>query len=158
LTRITPGRIERHVKATALLSSLQQPTTSFAMNTSTKPLTELHTENADWIKHLDFYTDEIRIMQSRIAEIESKNTAHDVRGQVEHFQNQLILQRNHVDELRHDIIDHESYIVNRANENPVALEKQRLHDHPVLRGRMQDFEKIFNELRAELNRFLAKFM
>ncbi len=128
------------------------------MDTTTKPLTELHTENAGWIKDLDFYTDEIRIMKARIEEIAAKNTADDVRAQVEHFQNQLILQRNHVDELRHAINDHESYIVNRATENPVALEQRRLHDHPLLRGRVSDFEKIFNELRAELNKFLAKFM
>lgn len=144
--------------ATPLLSSLQKTNKTLPMDTTTKPLAELHTENAEWIKRLDFYMDEIRIMRSRIEEIDAKNTAHDVRAQVEHFQNQLILQRNHVDELRHAIIDHESYIVNRANENPVALEKQRLHDHPVLRGRILDFERIFKELRAELNKFLAKFM
>lgn len=128
------------------------------MNPTTKPLTELHTENADWLKRLDFYTDETRIMRERIEEIASKNTGADIRGQVEHFQNQFIIQKNHIDELRHDINDHENFIVSQVKENPVAVDHRRLQDHPVLRDRMNDFEKIFNELRTELNLFLAKAM
>ena len=128
------------------------------MNSNTKPITDLHAENAEWLKSLDFYNDEIRIMRDRIEEISSKNTDNDIRAQVEHFQNQLIIQKNHIDELRHSINDHESFIINRVKENPVAVEHRRLHDHPVLRSKMEDFEKIFNELRAELNKFLAKTM
>lgn len=128
------------------------------MNSNTKPLTDLHAENAEWLKSLDFYNDEIRIMRDRIEEISSKNTNNDIRAQVEHFQNQFIIQKNHIDELRHSINDHESFIINRVKENPVAVEQRRLHDHPVLRGKMEDFEKIFNELRTELNKFLAKTM
>lgn len=128
------------------------------MNTATKSITELHTENSEWLKNLDFYNDEIRIMRERIEEIVSKNTGEDIRKQVEHFQNQLIIQKNHIDELRHDIGDHENFIVSQINANPVAVEHRKLHDHPVLRGRMIDFEKIFNELRAEENKFMSKTM
>lgn len=126
------------------------------MDTATKPIAELHAENTEWIKKLDFYADEIKVMTNRISEIAAKNTAADVMGQVEHFQNQFIIQKNHIDELRHAVNDHETYIVNRIKENPVASDHRKLNDHPVLRDRMNAFEKIFSELRSELNKFLSK--
>ncbi len=124
----------------------------------TKKIYDLHEEHQTWLKNLAFYKDEIKVMQNRIDEIAGKNNTQEVLKQVEHFQNQLIIQKNNIDELNHSIKDHENYLENRVNENPVAVEHRKVNDHPKMRDSYESFDKIFNELRKELNLFLAKWM
>lgn len=124
----------------------------------TKSIGELHAEHTDWLKRLDFYTDEITIMRNRISEIAAKNTAKEVLAQVEHFQNALVVQKNNIDELHHAIKDHDSYLENRVEENSVAADKRQVHDHPKMRDNFNSFETYFNSLRHELNQFLSKVM
>lgn len=124
----------------------------------TKKIYELHEEHKEWLNNLAFYKDEIKVMQNRISEVASKNSAADVLKQIEHFQNQLIIQRNNIDELSHSIKDHENYLENRVNENPTAVDHRKVNDHPKMRDSYTSFDKVFNELRKELNAFLAKWM
>lgn len=124
----------------------------------TKKVYTLHEENKEWLSKLAFYKDEIKVMENRVSEIASKNTSKDILSSVEHFQNQLIIQRNSIDELAHSINDHETYLVNRAKENPTAIDHRSVNDHPVMRDSFNSFEKVINELRKELNMFLTKTM
>ena len=66
-----------------------------------------HAENADWMNRLAFYKEEITILKELLAEIAQKNTSQETLKTVEHFQNQLIVQRNNLDELAHNIKIHE---------------------------------------------------
>lgn len=125
---------------------------------TTKPITQLHIEHNTWLMKLDFYADEVIIMTKRLEEVASKNTAKDILAQVEHFQNQLILQKENIDEIRHAIKDHENYLENRINENPTASDHRSVNDHPKMRENVNAFEKIFNELRHEFLAFLSKVM
>jgi hypothetical protein len=125
---------------------------------TTKSITQLHIEHNSWLMKLDFYADEVTIMTKRLEEVASKNTAKDILAQVEHFQNQLIMQKEHIDEIRHVIKSHESYIENRINENPTASDHRSVEDHPKMRDRVNSFEKIFNDLRHEFLAFLSKVM
>jgi uncharacterized membrane protein YgaE (UPF0421/DUF939 family) len=124
----------------------------------TKKVYTLHEENKEWLSKLAFYKDEIKVMENRVSEIASKNTSKDILSSVEHFQNQLIIQRNSIDELAHSINDHETYLINRAKENPTAIDHRSVNDHPVMRDSFNSFEKVINELRKELNLFLTKTM
>lgn len=124
----------------------------------TKKIYELHEEHKEWLNNLAFYKDEIKVMQNRISEVASKNSSPEVLKQIEHFQNQLIIQRNNIDELNHSIKDHENYLENRVNENPTAVDHRKVNDHPKMRDSYTSFDKVFNELRKELNVFLAKWM
>ena len=124
----------------------------------TKKIYELHEEHKEWLNKVAFYKDEATIMQNRVSEIASKNTSKEISGAIEHFQNQLIIQRNNLDELKHNITEHESYLVNKAKENPTAVDHKSVNDHPKMRDALNSFEKVFNDLRKELNVFLAKTM
>ena len=66
----------------------------------------LSTEHQDWLKAIDFYDNELDILEKRLAEVATKNTGIDAMKGVEHFQNQFIIQRNTIDELRHNINEH----------------------------------------------------
>jgi hypothetical protein len=125
---------------------------------NTKSVAELHAEHGEWLNKLEFYVDEISIQRIRLSEIASKNTSKEILAQVEHFQNQFIVQKENIDELRHAIKDHEIYVENRVTENPVDSDHRQLHDHPKMRENFDGFEKNFNSLRHEFNAFLSKNM
>ncbi|MCX8080370.1 MAG: hypothetical protein N3F09_03940 [Bacteroidia bacterium] len=124
----------------------------------TKKIYELHEEHVEWLKEVDFFRDELKIMQNRLDEIASKYTRQDVLKEVEHFQNQFKLHQNHLDELAHAAREHEQYLQNKLKQNGVAADKQRSFDHPLMRDRFKTQEKLFRELRTEFNKFLSKTM
>lgn len=123
-----------------------------------KTIYQLHEDHKIWLNKLAFYKDELLIMQNRISEIAKKNTSKEVLSFVEHFQNQLIVQREQIDILNHDIKKHESFLEAAANKNPTAIDHQKFPDHLIRRDSVETFEKIFNDLRKELIGFLSKWM
>ncbi len=117
-----------------------------------------HEENKEWMNSLLFYTDEIKIMNGRLAEVASKNTSKDVLAQVEHFQNQLLIQRDTLDTLKHEINLSNDSINKEVHKNEVAVDHRRINDHTVIRDNMIAFEKIFKTLRQEFNEFVSKWI
>ena len=118
----------------------------------------LHSEHREWLNTLDFYKQDLGFLKSRLEEVAAKNSSKDVLALVEHFQNQFIIQKNEMDEFRHAIKEHENQLEAAVNVNPVAINRQRLNDHPELRERMERFEKLFQEVRMELLRFVARYL
>lgn len=105
-----------------------------------------------------FYTDEIKIMQGRLAEVAKKNTSKDVLAQVEHFQNQLLIQREALDTLKHEINLSNDLINKEIHKNETAVDHRKIEDHTVIRDNMGSFEKIFKSLRLEFNEFISKWI
>lgn len=117
-----------------------------------------HEENTTWINKLDFYKDEIKILTGRLEEITSKNNHDDVLAQVEHFQNQWIIQRNNIDEIAHLVKANEARLLAEINDNPVAVDHRKMEYHSQEKELVESFEKNFNEIRGEFNGFAAKWM
>lgn len=127
------------------------------MKTGEKIYTQ-HQEHIEWMNKLKFYTDDITVMKNRLSEIAAKNSHQDVLAQVEHFQNQFIVQKNNIDEISHTIKLDESAIEKEVNKNPVAVDHREMPAHSDERNAISMFEKNFNELRAEFNIFAARWM
>ncbi len=125
---------------------------------TTKSIYQLHEEHKIWLNALAFYADELSIMKNRISEIAKKNTSKEVLSLVEHFQNQLIIQKEQIDILKHHIKGHEVGLESAADNNPTAVDHEKFSDHAAQRNKMENFEKIFNDLRKELIHFLSKWM
>lgn len=123
-----------------------------------KTIYQLHEEHKTWLNKLLFYKDELLIMQNRISEIAEKNTSKDVRSLVDHFHNRLIIQKEQIDILNHDIKSHESYLDIALHKNATDIESDNLVDHKKHRESIAVFEKLFKELREELIDFLSKWM
>jgi uncharacterized membrane protein YgaE (UPF0421/DUF939 family) len=117
-----------------------------------------HLENQDWLKRLDFYKEDLSILRERLDEVTSKNNHVDFLKSVEHFQNQFIIQRNHIDELAHQIKVNENILVALIEDNPIAVDHRKVESHDAEAEFIGFFEKNFAELRAEFNVFLAKWM
>jgi hypothetical protein len=97
-------------------------------------------------------------MTNRLSEVASKNTSSEVLALVDHFNNQLIIQKEQIDILNHDIKSHESYLEAAVRKNVNDIEHAKFSDHKNHRESIAVFEKIFKELREELIDFLSKWM
>jgi hypothetical protein len=117
-----------------------------------------HAENTDWTNRLSFYKDEIKIMTGRLVEVASKNSSDEVLAQVEHFQNQFIIQRNNIDEALHAVRINEDALQEEVNSNPVAVDHRSVAYHAEEKEMVESFEKNINDLRAEFNEFAAKWL
>jgi hypothetical protein len=117
-----------------------------------------HEENTEWINKLDFYKDEITILKGRLEEIASKNNSQDVLAFVESYQNRFIIQRNNIDEISHKVKENEQALINEINSNPVAVDHRKTEYHAAEKDLVESFEKNFNDLRDEFNKFSSKWM
>lgn len=117
-----------------------------------------HEENTEWLKKLDFYKDEISILKGRLEELATKNNAQEVLAEVERFQNQFIIQRNNIDEIAHKVREHEQSLLDEIKSNPVAVDHRKVEYHAVEQDLVNSFEKVFNEVREDFNKFSSKWM
>lgn len=121
-------------------------------------LYELHEEHKVWNNKLDFYKEDITILEKRLEELVTKNTDQSIRAEIEKYQNQFIIQKNNIDQIQHIINQDEKEIVKEINDNPVAVDHRKMEDHSKERDLVETFEQKLNGLRADFNSFSAKWM
>lgn len=119
---------------------------------------DLHAEHTEWQNKIAFYKDEITMMRNRLGEVAAKNSDKEVQAMVEHFQNQLIVQQEQSDILKHDVKEYENVITDHLKKNSTAPDRMKWEDHSHMRDRVDAFEKIMNDLRKELIGFLVRWM
>ncbi|MCE3258831.1 MAG: hypothetical protein K0S12_472 [Bacteroidetes bacterium] len=117
-----------------------------------------HEENKKWLSDLDFYSDAIKVLQERLEEVVRKNSSKTILAKVEQFQNQLFIQKNTIEIIRHKIRLSEEKLVESAKQNPVAVDHRRMADHADIRDEIRMFEKVFIGLKSELTFSLIKWM
>ena len=122
-------------------------------------ISHMNNAHSDWLRALHFYRDELKILNSRLTEIASKNNGREVLIDIEHFENQLRIQAGNINSLTHEI---------RANVSNAAIEAKAsgagyidgnlLAQHTELGNKFETEEKIINELRRSFNDFAAEWM
>lgn len=117
----------------------------------------LHGDHIEWINKLDFYKDDLKIFNNRLAEIVSKNNHTEVLAEIEKFQNQFIVQNDNIDQIKHIINLDEDKIIKEINSNPIAVD-HRTMSHSGEKDLVDTFEKNFKSIREEFNKFSAKWM
>jgi hypothetical protein len=122
-------------------------------------ISRMTNEQSDWQRGLDFYKDEIKIHTHRLSDVSGMYTPKDeAKPQVEHFQNQFIIQRNNIDELSQDLRALESKISAETLEMAQHINATTLAEHDIIRERYTGLEKTINDLRHEHNAFLVKYI
>lgn len=121
-------------------------------------VSHLSHEHTDWLRALDFYEDELDILENRLAEVAGKNNGREAMAGIEHFQNQFVIQRNNIDEIRHSINENLSKIAADVKVSAGHVDYELVEEHDSLREDYIGLEKVINELRHEFSRFLAKWM
>lgn len=119
----------------------------------------LHMEYQLWTRELIFYKEEIRIFEDHLATLLKRNNKNGVPQQVEHFQNQFILQKEVIDFLKHDLIVSERQLAKMALELcGEGIDNIKMDNHGKLRERMSTFRKIYREIKNEYRRFEMQWM
>lgn len=117
-------------------------------------LSEMKNEHDTWQDRLRFYKEEISHFNQHLGKLAIAGGQYNKMASVEHFQNQFIRQKEVLDIIRHDFKQHENLI--EALEEGKSMEPsegiQRVHS--VQRDKLEQFERIFHDLRNEFNVFL----
>jgi len=120
--------------------------------------TNLGVEKHEWLEKIDFYKGELNILQDRLLEVASKNTGAQSSAEVEHFQNQFILQKNNSDELAHKIREYTHHAFEDLKHHEGHVDSALMVQRKQLGEAVEEHEKILNELRHEFNQFLTRWM
>ena len=120
----------------------------------------LHLGNTqqEWLRKLDFYATEMEFLQGRLSEIILKNTHHTPLSEAEHFQNQFIVQRNNIDELKHTINVHAHLVSEDSRHHAGRVEGTLIDDQEQIEAEVTTLESIVKDIRLDFNKFLAKWM
>jgi hypothetical protein len=115
-------------------------------------------EHEQWLKSISFYDDDLDVLENRLTEIVKKNNGQEVMTGVEHFQNQFMIQRNNISDLKHNIKKHAGNVAADAQIHAGKMDEFFMDEHGNLKSEVDSFEKVMNDLRHEFSLFLAKWM
>lgn len=118
----------------------------------------LSNEYQSWQNALGFYKDELAVYKNRLTEVAGKNTAHEIMQQVEHFQNQFVIQIESIDTLNHDIKIHLSEMAGTMQDHAGHVNQEQLATQAQLKERFETESKIFTDLKVEFTQFLSKVL
>lgn len=120
-------------------------------------LTEMKHEHDYWQDRLRFYKDEISHFNNHLGRLSISGVPREVMNSLAHFQNQFIRQKEELETIRHEFRQHENLIeaieAGKAGEPSEGIRCI----HNVQRDKLDQFERIFHELRNEFNVFLNQF-
>lgn len=120
----------------------------------TKP-NQFHHENKTWNRMLEFFKQENTFLKNRLSEVLDNSTDKEFLALAEQFQNKFIIKDEYIDELRHDINEQDKKLTeSTANYIDINLIKRQ----EKLRNEMEYFEKDFNKLKNEFNKYLSKVL
>jgi hypothetical protein len=112
---------------------------------------QFHHENKTWGRMLDFFKQENSFLKTRLSEVLDRSADRDFLALAEQFQNKFILKDEYIDELRHDVNMQEINLKNTTGAGDLKLTKRQ----EKLRNEMEYFEKDFNKLKNEFNKYLS---
>lgn len=121
-------------------------------------ISDLHFDHVLWKNELSFYKEELVIFQKRLDEVSGKNTSAEMKPEQSRLQNQLLIQKNEIDEISHILNVHEDSIASHSKEHPVASDHSLHTDHAGLRERVKQFIVLYTPFKQELMKFLSTWM
>ena len=120
-------------------------------------MTAVNAEHNEWLKGLDFYREDLKIHERRLLELAGRSTDFELSRGIEHFQNQFLIQRNTMDELRHAIREHVTGFGQQVSHGDGGREGSLTSAHESLKDGYLSFEKVMNDLRHEFAQFLTRW-
>ena len=120
----------------------------------TTSVNRLHIEHQHWIRELLFFKEEIKIYEAHLEQLLERNSSPTMKAEAEHFQNVFIVQKEVIDELKHELSVAEQALAGFVYEiSGLGLDSFTINDHDVLRERMVSFRKIYYSLKVDFRRF-----
>jgi len=118
----------------------------------------LYFEHKQWKSKQAFWEDELNSFTNRLEELVNRWTKKEVLIQLEHFQNEFILQDGSIDRLREEIEKHESRMAGQSLKGENAMDTVLTEGHLVFRNKMETQRHIHAKLKKKFFSFLSKYM
>lgn len=119
---------------------------------------DLHFEHKLWRRELLFWKDEIKSFKNRLKEFTQRWTDKEMLAQLEHFQNQFMLQEDVLNKYQNHINVHETVIANSSKKGKDILDITLVKKHEDFRNKMEVQRKIYGDLKNDFFKFLAKYL
>ncbi|SNR69762.1 hypothetical protein SAMN06265371_10924 [Lutibacter agarilyticus] len=119
---------------------------------------DLHFEHKLWRRELFFWEDELKSFQNRLKELVKRWDDKEMLAQLEHYQNQFMIQENAIDKLQDHINVHETIIANSSKKGKDVLDISLVKMHVEFRNKMEVQRHIYRDLKDEFFKFLTKYM
>lgn len=119
---------------------------------------DLHFEHKQWRRELLFWEDELKSLKNRLSELVLRWTDKEMLAQLEHYQNQFMIQENEIDELEDLINLHETNISEHLKKGEDVLNLQLVKKHIEFRNHMDTQRNLYSELKRKFFRFLSVYM
>jgi hypothetical protein len=116
---------------------------------------QFYYENLTWERLLEFFKQENAFLKTRLSEVVDQLTDKDFLELAEHFQNVFIIKDEFIDELRHDINDHEILLKTVMGSADKRADKKILKRQEKLRNEMETLERDFTKDKNQFNKYLA---
>jgi len=129
-----------------------------ALSIAVSKAKQFYYENLTWERLLDFFKQENAILKNRLSEVVDQLTDKDFIELAEHFQNVFIIKDEFIDELRHDINDHEILLNTLLASTDERADKKILKKQEKLRNEMEALEKDFMKDKNQFNKYLASIL
>lgn len=121
-----------------------------------KSIRELHFDHELWLAEMAFWKQEIDILDKYLAAVITSLADSDARGEVEHFQNQFIIQRSFINSLKNDVKAQEKLISELEKDiNNRVLQQKKADDEYEIRDKMLTNEKLYNDLKISFKKWLS---
>jgi hypothetical protein len=151
---------ERSAKQT--ISIINNLKSEIIMATKHLFLNDLHFSFKLWANEISFFNQEIGLFEGYLADVAQRWTDKEVMSELEHFQNQFIIQREQAEILAHDIKLFLQGMAEYAKENETAIDHKHFDAKSEEMGKMADrvdtYKSIYAELKSDFRTFLSKYM
>lgn len=121
-------------------------------------LHNLYDECNSHLRAIDFYKQELKYLQKRLADIVSENTNQDILAQAEQFQNLFIITKDSLDELGHINKSKLDAIERTIKKKPGHVDEKTITASSKFSQSVHNTEKSFAALKLRFNKFLAKYL
>jgi hypothetical protein len=118
---------------------------------------DVATEHGAWLITLDSFKEEMIVLERRLAEVAARKSEFEARQGIEHFQNQFVVQRNNIDEMRHRVHSHEDDVARHLVPDQGLEGNRDTHEHDGIRSELEGLVKVWGELKSEFSKFFQKW-
>jgi len=116
-----------------------------------------HVHNSKSTARLLFYADEILTLSNRLEELSMRNDHEDFQDRVDYFREQILFQRENINELHTEIRENEQALVEDIIDNPTAISDRKKRYQQREQKNLLLFEIGFNSLRQDFQWFCARW-
>lgn len=115
-----------------------------------------HKELKEWRSAMELFMQELQGYNQRLNDVAGKNNKDVVLKQVEHFQNQFVVQKDNIQTMLHEIKIQEQNIAEDVRRDKILDETDIIGNQSFLREKVHTTEKIFVALKHDFYSFLAR--